>query len=60
MSANMGGGKLDATAGGGVSCALPAPGALPDDFQRQAGNEGSGIVVAAGAHADAQALSPRR
>lgn len=55
-----GGGASLAAAGTGVQCPLPAPGALPAGFAMQCGNEGSGIVVAAGTHADAQALMGKR
>ena len=52
-------GSVTAADGGGVQAAVPA-GALPEGFSMQCGNEAAGIVVAAGAHADAQALLGKR
>ena len=65
MSGGGGANRAEAGAGlvasgTGVLTPLPAPGALPAGFAMQCGNEGSGIVVAAGAHADAQALMGKR
>ena len=63
MAARMSGGDLSkvvAKDGGGVTCPLAAPGAVPAGFKMQCGNEASGIVVAAGTHADAQALVGKR
>ena len=54
-----GGAGLAAKEGGGVTCKLP-PGLLPPGFQMQCGNEAARIVVAAGTHADAQALMGKR
>eukprot|EP01045_Picozoa_sp_COSAG04_P018336 COSAG04_NODE_1691_length_5913_cov_22.836773_1_plen_514_part_00 len=62
LTARLGGDSVSALegGGGGVTCKLPADAPLPDDFNQQCGNEAAAIVVAAGAHPEAQRLMGKR